>query len=87
MISYMMGKSAYAARSRAAEPACWPGFILLQHEQLTVLAIAGSILRHNQCLSMAVCFHIRRYAARALHGPGGLAPVLPVRRIWVETLY
>jgi hypothetical protein len=52
------------------------------------LSTAGSILRRNQCLSMAACFQIRRYAARALCGPcPALAPVLPGRRFRVETLY
>ena len=51
------------------------------------LSTAGSILRPNQCLSMAVCFQIRRYAARVLHDSGpALALVLPGRRIRVETL-
>jgi len=52
------------------------------------LSTAGSILLRNQCLSIAVCFQIRRYAAQALRGPGpALAPVLPGRRIRVDTLY
>jgi hypothetical protein len=52
------------------------------------LPTAGSILRCNQCLSITVCFQIRRYAALALLGPGpALAPVLPGRRIRVDMLY
>jgi hypothetical protein len=55
------------------------------------LSTVGSILRHNQCLSIAVCFQIRRYAVQALRCPGpALAPVptvLPGRRIWVDKLY
>jgi hypothetical protein len=78
---------AYAARCRA----CILAWI---HSASTLsllnssLSTAGSILRRNQCLSIAVCFQIRRYAARALRGPGpALAPVLPGRRIRVDTLY
>jgi len=57
----------------APGPAFWPGFIPLQHNlaitivQLTVHC--RHILGSNQCLSVAVCFQIRRYAARALPVP------------------
>ena len=73
----------------APGPAFWPELFLFNTITIVQLTVHCShILQRNQCLSIAVCFQIRSYAARALCGPGpALTPVLPGRRIRVETLY